>query len=180
MSNLIEKDWTTNAGLRAVVVICLSDDGKRKRHRCGYVGVDNSHPLFGVQYNDQSDKITKQMVEDLTLGGRSPILLLTAAVNSDDGQSIRRSPDVLFDVHGGLTFSSGNKMFDPDYPIKSDLWWFGFDCTHCDDGVIEPDEFDMKYFRGQARSLEYVSAQCESLATQMAMMVGIPLTEKTK
>ena len=46
MSTHIEKVWTTRAGLPAVVV--LTSMG----FRCGYVGVAEGHPLFGVHYND--------------------------------------------------------------------------------------------------------------------------------
>ena len=39
----VEKDWTTAAGLRAVVI--MGDMGSR----CGYVGVPVGHPLHGTQ-----------------------------------------------------------------------------------------------------------------------------------
>ena len=53
MSYEIKKDWTTAAGLRAVVIIVLR--GERKSHRCGYVGIPASHPLHGVGYNAAPD-----------------------------------------------------------------------------------------------------------------------------
>lgn len=40
----IEKDWKTEAGLRAVVV--ATDMG----HRCGYVAVTRGHATFGKDY----------------------------------------------------------------------------------------------------------------------------------
>lgn len=55
--------------------------------------------------------------------------------------------DAGFDVHGGLTFSG--KMED------SDLWWFGFDTNHYNDGPHTKNE-------------QYVSEQCEELARQFA------------
>lgn len=42
----VEKDWTTSAGLRAVVV--LQPWGSR----CGYVGVEATHKLHGKDYDD--------------------------------------------------------------------------------------------------------------------------------
>ena len=42
----IEKDWTTEAGLRAVVLATVMG------HRCGYVGVPESNAYFGKDYND--------------------------------------------------------------------------------------------------------------------------------
>ena len=150
-------------------------------HRCGYVGVDKSHPLFGVMYDQQTDKITREMVDRMTIGKRGAMIAITANVRADDDQSLRRSPDILLDVHGGITFSSGNKSFNQYYPVKSDLWWFGFDCGHCDDGIIEPSKIDIEWnlYKGEVRSLEYVEAECESLASQLAMMVGVPITQTT-
>lgn len=42
----VEKDWTTAAGLRAVVIMGTIG------FRCGYVGVPQGHPLHGVGYDD--------------------------------------------------------------------------------------------------------------------------------
>ena len=41
----LEKDWITEAGLRACVLF-VNDS-----HRCGYVGVPAGHKLHGVSYN---------------------------------------------------------------------------------------------------------------------------------
>ena len=46
MSFVIEKDWTTEAGLRAVVLATTMG------HRCGYVGVPLAHPHHGRDYGD--------------------------------------------------------------------------------------------------------------------------------
>ena len=42
----VEKDWTTQAGLRAVVVV--PDHGSR----CGYVAVPQGHTLHGKDYDE--------------------------------------------------------------------------------------------------------------------------------
>ena len=47
MSVTVERDWTTRAGLRAVVLIQVG------WHRCGYVAVLPEHPLHGKQYNER-------------------------------------------------------------------------------------------------------------------------------
>jgi hypothetical protein len=39
--------------------------------------------------------------------------------------------DINVNVHGTLTFSSGDDIYDVD---SNGLWWIGFDCAHCDDG----------------------------------------------
>lgn len=49
MSFTIEKDWTTEAGLRAVVLATVMG------HRCGYVGVPKGHPHYDKDYNDLYD-----------------------------------------------------------------------------------------------------------------------------
>lgn len=43
---MIEKDWITDAGLRAVVVAL------HLGHRCGYVAVPHGHAAYGKGYDD--------------------------------------------------------------------------------------------------------------------------------
>lgn len=56
MAYIVEKDWITKAGYRAVVTISLNNDGT-KRHRCGYVGVTKEHPAYQKDYSEQLDSI---------------------------------------------------------------------------------------------------------------------------
>ena len=89
------------------------------------------------------------------------------------------------DVHGGITYSDK----DGEYPIPSDLWWFGFDCAHYGDAPdyeaakkLFSDDLDtVRYLEerkktdkkcgigthGVIRSCEYVKAQCRKLADQL-------------
>ncbi|MBR0575713.1 hypothetical protein KCG48_05075 [Proteiniclasticum sp. BAD-10] len=81
------------------------------------------------------------------------------------------------DVHGGLTYAGGGG----NYPIKSDLHWFGFDCAHIGDGAdfylaltLFPENKEyielMRAFcsnHGVVRSMEYVEKECRSLADQL-------------
>lgn len=166
---MVEKDWITKAGLRAVCYVCSR--GGRKKHRCGYVEVPQGHPLYGVAYVDQIPQITQEEVASQTIGKKSPIIALTAGVNSDGDGLVRRSPDILFDVHGGLTYSGGKD----GYPVEGSTgWWFGFDCAHHDDGEIEPDpRFD---HGGEVRSEQYVVNECESLAAQIVAKFPIKET----
>jgi hypothetical protein len=159
MTFVINQIWTTAAKLSAVVLRVNTDSISRPGgHRCGYVGVPESHPCYGKSYFEQLDIISKEQVKNTTLGNKSPILLLTASVNSNGDDEIRRSLDILIDVHGGLTYSS--KKENSDYPVKSTekIWWFGFDCAH------HRDDED------GGRSLQYCIAECESLATQLAAL----------
>jgi hypothetical protein len=84
--------------------------------------------------------------------------------------------DVDVEVHGGLTYADGGK----DYPVDSDLWWFGYDCAHLYDArdpVLMSGQYKKLYdkglFRGFdegeiIRSLEYCIGECESLAKQLS------------
>jgi len=149
----VEKSWITAAGLRAVVIMSV---GRSEDHRCGYVAVTEGHPAFGKRYDEQLDCISQDAVNNSTLGDKSPILAFTAGCGSDDEHNlVRRSLDILLEVHGGLTYSSHE--VGSEYPIPSEgLWWFGFDCAHYN---------DIPSIGG--RTLEFCEEQCESLARQL-------------
>lgn len=87
-----------------------------------------------------------------------------------------------FACHGGLTYSGGGA--NSSYPISSDLWWFGFDCTHWGDAddwnstfkaFSEQSERVAEYkairslcpLGGKIRTTEYVENECKSLAEQL-------------
>ena len=149
----VEKQWVTEAGLLAVVIRSFGG------HRCGYAGVEEGHVAFGKGYAEPLDCIPQATVDNVELGSKSPILLLTAGIDGDeDGTRVRRSLDILLDVHGGLTFSGPSGDGESDYPVATSVpvWWFGYDCAHYKD---RPE------IGGQ--SLEYCINQCESLAAQL-------------
>lgn len=153
---IIEKEWVTAVGLNACVVKAQS----LNRHRCGYVAVTKDSPLFGVSYHRQIPQITREMVETATLGNKSPLLVLTASAGADSDACVRRSLDVIINVHGGLTYSSTGD--DPTYPVASlegaPLWWFGFDCNHWGDSKTGIDG---------GQTLEYCMQECELMAKQL-------------
>lgn len=162
----VEKDWTTRAGFRAVAI--MGSLG----HRCGYVGVPVGHPLHGVSYSDEADALL-EISGDEPIGKRGSIPILCAALSG----GIKQTPEMVFDVHGSLTYANGRA----DYPVESDLWWFGFDCGHCDDAPSDEyiEKMDARfrgmYREGVHRSLDYVTDECESLAAQIvAKTVGAP------
>lgn len=80
-----------------------------------------------------------------------------------------------FDVHGGLTFSSGGT-----HGVFGYQWWFGFDCGHVFDfqpgmfehynsiGVGCSPELTRIYSEGIYRNIEYVRDQCVGLASQLS------------
>lgn len=92
--------------------------------RCGYVGIPKNHPLYGKGYSDYLE-IKKADVGDRKISGIFPLLI--ACLDEDERIRI----DAYFSCHGGITFADGGE--NSNYPIESDLWWFGFDCGHRDD-----------------------------------------------
>jgi hypothetical protein len=148
MSYTTEKDWVTKAGLRAV---CLFVKGS---YRCGYVGISKGHPLYGVEYHEHSDALREAMerIGNDPIGKRGVVPLFCH-------KSGECTPDVVFDVHGGITYSGGGD----GYPVDGDEWWFGFDCAHAGDAT------GYFSFPGDIlRTQEYVESECESLAEQLA------------
>ena len=135
MSFEVEKDWVTRAGLRAVVIMNDSSGS-----RCGYVGIEKSHPLFGVSYHEET-RVLKTNLHDLD------------------------SPASFFEVHGGLTYSGSGG----EYPVPSELHWFGYDCEHAGD-IPKPGSAMWRLYRdyeGVHRTLDYCIDECESLAQQL-------------
>jgi hypothetical protein len=151
MSHEIERDWITAAGLRAV---CILIHGS---HRCGYVELPTDHPLHGVGYSETHPSLTSPS-PDTPVGKRGLIPLLLVSMISEG--EIPATPEIIFDVHGGITFAGG----DGKYPADGDGWWFGFDCAHAGDGSLNP---KVNWDDSPVRSTEYVASECESLAAQL-------------
>lgn len=150
--------------------------------RCGYVGVKKSSPLYGVDYGeDLKNEELLDGLKDAEIGKRGVVPVLCW-----DGEKV--SPDLLFNVHGGLTYSAGN-----DYPVKKeDTWWFGFDCGHCDDAkdweALKQNfpkerwetvyEIELKYpTGGTIRTKEYVMQECKSLVEQIIAVESVLKTD---
>ena len=172
MAYEIESDWITKSGLRAVCVIMLNCGWKW--HRCGYVEVPATHRLYGVSYSDPLSDIPQREAEQATLGNKSLILLFTARCGAFEGETVRRSLDVVIDCHGGLTYSGEG------YPVDTKGWWFGFDCGHSGDAEIEPYPEQLKWSRdGIVRDREYVECECERLAEQIIRLFPIAHVEES-
>lgn len=173
MKYYVVEEQFKHLGLDCVVVM------QSAGHRCGYVGLQRDHPLYGKDYTNYLD-ITKDEIADKEI--RGTFALLGAILDKDKRVKI----EAYFDVHGGITYADGGR--GSTYPIESDRWWFGFDCAHFDDA---PD-FDSarKLFAGNkddlqqldnfekassmfpshscsVRSLDYVCKECISLAEQL-------------
>ncbi len=83
--------------------------------------------------------------------------------------------DVQAEVHGGLTYANhcgGSICHVPKPGDPDEVYWFGFDCSHCDD--LSP---GMRRY-GQLRAYEvyrdmaYVRAEVERLAEQLLVAGG--------
>lgn len=125
---------------------------------CGYVGVPASHPLHSKGYSDTVK--APDSLKSEPLGKRGIMALLCAASDLEAGLA---RLDVLFDVHGSLTYADKHCPEGGEAP--EGFWWFGFDCSHCDD--LCP-AYDSTMRSGVYRDIEYVRAECESLAKQLA------------
>ena len=181
MAYIVEREFE-HAGYKCVVVF------QEMGHRCGYVGVTKDSKLYGKSYMDKLD-IKMEEMYDKQIGKRGIIPWFCACL---DDKEERVRLDLYFDVHGSLTYSGGGE--NSDYPIKSDLWWLGFDCAHGGDRadykrVMElfpymeeqykeymriSEEVDKRYgFKvNTVRSEGYVVNECKRLARQMKEYEG--------
>lgn len=148
-THTIEKKFTSNGYQCAILRM-----PPLLYHRCGYVGVPTTHPLYGVRYGTNNillEKIFQSTnMGEQSIGKRGIIPLFCGVCDEKAGMA----PDIFFDVHGSLTFSEKS---DTDYPIpvKEELWWYGYDCGHHGDN------------EDGGQSLEYCIKECKNLAKQL-------------
>ena len=82
--------------------------------------------------------------------------------------------DVDANVHGGLTYARKGG----EYPVESDLYWFGFDCAHYDDrkdwSIMDEKHkevyrtlMDLTFEGSTIKDTAFCVAECESLARQL-------------
>lgn len=122
---------------------------------CGYVGVDEGHRFYGVDYDS---------------------VRLESA--NDDYDEANYPP-----AHGGLTYADKCQEGPEGESIchivedgeDDDVWWLGFDCLHSGDtspGMIAsnrrvglPDTITFAHERMESyKPIAYVRAECEDLA----------------
>lgn len=123
MSNEAEKRYIVEREFEHVGYKCVVIFGNMA-HRCGYVGIPKNHTLYGKNY-DYHLEIKKSDIWGREVSGIFP--LLGACIDEDERIRI----EAYFQCHGGISYSGGGT--NSNYPIKSDLWWFGFDCGHAGD-----------------------------------------------
>jgi hypothetical protein len=141
MNEVDQLGWIDEATGYACAIVRHGSSG----HLCGYVEIPFGHPLHGVSYSAQ---ITKTPTRPL-FGGW---FLLDHEHDSAGG---------LFNVHGGITYS-GEAFWGDDSGH-----WYGFDCGHAWD-VCPAIQYNRSYLPDSTyRDIEYVKAQCASLAKQL-------------
>jgi len=162
------------AGYKCIVIMVAMG------HRCGYVGIPKDHPLYGLDYSDKSNCLKSLDVKDMSIENASVGQLLAGLSGEYNEEYI--TPEMYFSVHGGITYAGGSSS---KYPIKSDLWWFGFDCAHSGDGkdlelALEYGLIDNNHYNSitsvertfptydKVKSLEYCIGECKNLAEQLS------------
>jgi hypothetical protein len=162
---------------------------------CGYVGVTEGHPLFGVGYDTENPVLLK-MRDDMLQKPvpANPSFAVCIAMLSGE---LNPSPATVLDVHGGITFADfcsepteeqwikdgRDKLFSewcdeqnahrichvplPGRPAK--VWWFGFDCCHSGDFSPGTRRFpDLNSWRSDVyRNRAYVEEEVTKLARQL-------------
>jgi hypothetical protein len=127
-------------------------------HLCGYVGIPKSHSLYGKKYNF---KIKVENIEDIKINNN----WLGAFCETELDKNLV-SISTVSEVHGGITYSEDHlSCFDG---IFENLWWFGFDCLHCDDVRPFMDDIEQKYPQeGVYRNFEYVKNETIKLSNKL-------------
>jgi hypothetical protein len=173
------EEWVTAAGYR----------GYLKRNHigswCGYVILSPGHPFHAIGYNEAVAKFEEALKWRLQrpVGKLNPMAAVLAAINGP-----APTPEIVLEVHGGITFTDWASVlsrppscagdWDPDYD-----WVIGFDASHAGDlspglaafeaPLLEdlPEELQEAMRRrggGTYRTIEYMRAEVERLAVQLA------------
>lgn len=140
---------------------------------CGYVGVSESHPLHGKDYNEEIP--IPDGFGEREFNEKTPVLALFG--NLDRIESGAVSIALALECHGGVTFADECQTTDdPSSDIchitddEDKVWWFGFDCVHSGDLAPKMAAEMPSTLRlgGTYRDIAYVESECRSLAKQLA------------
>lgn len=104
---------------------------------CGYVGVPNTHGLYGKDYSHEAVAVSAH--GGITFGGR-------CCTDGDEAEVICHVP------------APGE---------SDDIWWFGFDCAHAGDLSPKMRVYDVVFLADTYRDIAYVRAEIASLAAQL-------------
>jgi hypothetical protein len=106
---------------------------------CGYVGVEESHKLFGKDYNDE---------ETWNLRAHGGITFT---------DSCSHSPDPARGI-----------CHIPEEGKSDNVWWFGFDCAHLHDLSPAYNHMHGWTMDETYRNVDYVVCEVENLALQLS------------
>lgn len=162
---------------------------------CGYVGVGEGHPLFGLPTNHLLKLPASWFARRRGFEGTGPMDLF---IHLFSGKELTDACEIsiALQVHGGVNFAEDRVPGDkPD-----GHWWFGFDCGHAGDympfrsDIIDKLMDEMvdsmpEEARGIMREIvhgreriyrdqQYVVSECQSLATQLNAVVGVITKER--
>ena len=136
---------------------------------CGYVAVPPGHLLHGLDCSEESEVLTDALErrKEQPIGKNPSFAIMLTCLSG----RIKASPDIIFIVHGGLTYANkcqGVICHVPKPGRPADVWWFGFDCSHA--GDISPSHLSQwPPFEGDVyQTVEYAKAQTQNLAEQLA------------
>jgi hypothetical protein len=128
----------------------------------GYVGVPPTHPYSGWQFSDDI-KLAPGDLKDSTI---NDVGIFEAFIYAMRGADERGTIPLgmTLKTHRGITFS-GQMIND-----AAALWWFGFDCGHCDD--LSPGMLSMRMSLPHQvyRDLDYVKKEVTALAFQLRQL----------
>ena len=116
---------------------CLAVRRNPQGFLCGYVGVTQGHPLFGLGYMETEAKYEIDVHGGLTF----------AESCQEEGDPSRSICHIV------------------DEGEDDAVWWLGFDCAHGDD--IWPNPIIPPYPDATYKTLTYVQQECASLAAQI-------------
>lgn len=159
---------------------------------CGYVGIDEDHPLYGLPFNHPLKLPADWFKGRSTKHGFGSMDLLLHALSGATSVEESCPISLALEVHGGITFA-GDSLSDLD----PKLWWFGFDCGHAGDyapgrtdtseiqtAIISsmPEELRSTMFdilrhgtnhETNYRDQQYVVSECQSLASQLIAVKAV-------
>lgn len=143
MTYKIIKQWKTKVDLEATILLT------HESHHCGYVEIPKDSIFYLKKYRDKMPEFADYVKnEDIDCcHPNAPTLA------------------ILFDIHGGITFSDHPNWGEED----KERWIFGYDCAHYGDVTYFTEEAakDMIQLGGTWKDKNYCINECESLAKQI-------------
>ena len=127
---------------------------------CGFVGIPEGHPLYGVAYSEPAKLPFLLVLNLLRINGH-------AFLYREEAVKGTATPENFLSCHGGITYTSDSRGDDND-----GRWWFGFDCAHAFDLMPYHEASfskkpELRSTEDVYRDLEYAKTECACLAEQL-------------